>query len=179
MSHLTHLEQSKSQFLPRRLIHDAAFRNNNSGSKAVPAGNNQAANCNKVNNKIGDNETVEHTSPEMKKVCNLIKNSTPSSGDQLLKNSICNKDETVSPFKIISSKLSKQSNQNSISAFKPYGIIHESPAQHPQHAEVSQFPLSHHHMAHGHDDYNLSLRMQDSIQSCYQFSVAPNCGGSR
>ena len=64
----------------------------------------------------------------MKKVCNLIKNSTPSYGDQILKNSICIKDETVSPFKIISSKLSKQSNQNSISAFKPYGIINESPA---------------------------------------------------
>ena len=34
-------------------------------------------------------------------------------------------------------------------------------------------------MAHGHDDYNLSLRMQDSMHSCYQFSVAPNCGGNR
>ena len=137
MSHLTHIEQSKTPFLPRRLMHDAAFRNNNSDRKAA-GGNTQAANGTKVNNKIGDNETVEHTSPEMKKVCNLMKNSTPSSGDQLLKNSICIKDETVSPFKIISSKLSKQSNQNSISAFKPYGIIqNESPAQNAQHAEVS------------------------------------------
>ena len=117
-------------------MHDAAFRNNS--DRKVAGGNTQAANGTKANNKIGDNETVEHTSPEMKKVCNLIKNSTPSSGDQLLKNSICIKDETVSPFKIISSKLSKQSNQNSISAFKPYGIIqNESPAQNAQHAEVS------------------------------------------
>jgi len=68
-----------------------------------------------------------------------------------LKNSICIKDETVSPFKILSAKHSKQSNQNSISAFKPCGgIINESPQtnghaqHHPQHAEVSQFPLSHH-----------------------------------
>jgi len=54
------------------------FRVNNSDRKNTSNQNGVG----KVNNKIGDNETVEHTSPEMKKVCNLIKNnSTPSSGE--------------------------------------------------------------------------------------------------
>ena len=64
--------------VPRRLAHDMVFRVNNSDRKNTSNQNGVG----KVNNKIGDNETVEHTSPEMKKVCNLIKNnSTPSSGE--------------------------------------------------------------------------------------------------
>ena len=119
-----HHEQRQTPLVPRRLMQHEAFRANTSDRKTNAHQNNGG----KTNNKIGDNETVEHTSPEMKKVCaHLMKNSTPSSGEQLLKNSICIKDETVSPFKILNSKLSKQSNQNSISAFKPYSIINESP----------------------------------------------------
>ena len=129
MSHLT--------FARPGLSHENAFRNN-SDLKHHNNQNNSA----KVNNKIGDNETVVNTSPEMKKVCNLMKN-TPSSSAQLMKNSNCLPDETVTPAKGDKSKLSKQSGQNSVSAFKPFGgISNESPtnnvhAQHPQHAEVS------------------------------------------
>lgn len=54
---------------------------NNAGTGTGNANHHQHLQANKANNKIGNNETVEHTSPEMKKVCNLIKNSTPSSGD--------------------------------------------------------------------------------------------------
>jgi len=84
---------------------------------------------------MGDNPTVEHTSPEMAPIGvleaspemlrglhKLIKHSIHSSG-QPTKDQNCLQHENgnVSPG-ADQTKLSKQSGQNSISAFKPFGI---------------------------------------------------------